>query len=168
MSNTYYKSGQWNAICDRCGFEYKSSQLRKTWDGLMVCNKDWEQRNAQEFVRGVSDQQAPSWTRPEPKDGLVQIGYSATISIDASSGSDFNIGILTGNTTIASPSNPTTSQVISISFTQDGIGNRTVIWNAVFTGVTLSSSGKKNETATEVFRYTGTNWVQAINTPSWI
>ena len=29
-----YEAGQWNVCCDRCGFQYKSRQLRKEWNGL--------------------------------------------------------------------------------------------------------------------------------------
>ena len=30
--------GDWNAICDRCGFKFKASELKKTWDNLYVCD----------------------------------------------------------------------------------------------------------------------------------
>ena len=64
---TTIKHGDWNAICDRCGFKYKASELRKTWDNLMVCKKDWEPRQPQDFVRGRKDQQTVPWARPEPE-----------------------------------------------------------------------------------------------------
>ena len=60
--------GQWNAICDRCGQKYKASQLRKDWQGLMVCHDDWEPRNEQDFLRVRSETGAPEWVRPEPED----------------------------------------------------------------------------------------------------
>lgn len=65
MSRTYYAPGDWNVICDRCGFKYKASQMKETWDGLMVCKKDWEPRQPQDYVRGVKDNQAVPWTRPK-------------------------------------------------------------------------------------------------------
>ena len=68
MSNTYYAKGQHNAICDRCGFEYKSSQLKKEWTNLMVCRDCWEPRHEQDFVKGVKDDQSVSWTRAEGAD----------------------------------------------------------------------------------------------------
>lgn len=37
-----YVSGGIKAICDRCGFEYRLSELRKEWTGLMVCQKDYD------------------------------------------------------------------------------------------------------------------------------
>lgn len=39
-----YKSGAVKAICDRCGFEYRLSELRKEWTGLMVCRADYDPR----------------------------------------------------------------------------------------------------------------------------
>lgn len=68
--------GDWNAICDVCGFKYKASELRDRWDGLKVCDKDWEPRNAQEFIRVPKDDQSVAWTRPEPADTFVSVTYS--------------------------------------------------------------------------------------------
>jgi hypothetical protein len=65
---TYFVPGEWNAICDQCGRKYKASQLRKRWDGLMVCQDDWETRHPQDFVRGVKEDTSVPWTRPEPAD----------------------------------------------------------------------------------------------------
>lgn len=75
--HSYYAHGKWNAICDRCGFEYKSDQLRKEWNNLRTCsgpgtNDCWEIRQPQEFVRGKPDRQAPPWTRPEQPDVFLQ------------------------------------------------------------------------------------------------
>lgn len=57
--------GDWNAICDVCGWKYKASDLRRRWDNLMVCAKDWEPRHPQDFIRAIPDMQAVPWTRPE-------------------------------------------------------------------------------------------------------
>ena len=67
-----YQKGAYNVICDRCGVEYKSYELRKTWDNLMVCTRGcFEVRQPQDFVRGVADIQAPPWTRPELADTFI-------------------------------------------------------------------------------------------------
>lgn len=68
-----YVHGQHNAICDRCGFKYKSGQLRLEWTGLRVCdgvgtNRCYEPRHSQDGVRGKPDRQAPAWVRPEGPD----------------------------------------------------------------------------------------------------
>lgn len=39
-----YIPGKIRAICDRCGFEYPLSELRKEWTGLMVCRADYDPR----------------------------------------------------------------------------------------------------------------------------
>lgn len=68
----HYIKGDWNAICDVCGRKMKASQLKKRWDGVMVCSVDWEPRHPQDFVRGVADFQAPVFTRPEQEDTFIE------------------------------------------------------------------------------------------------
>ena len=59
----------WAAICDECGFEFRSDELRKRWDGAMVCWKDWEPRHPQELQNTrAADKQSVPWSRPEPED----------------------------------------------------------------------------------------------------
>ena len=65
----------WNAVCDRCGFEFKSYELQKEWTGNMTCKRCWEPRHPQDFVRGVPDNQVPPWTRPEPADVFINVPY---------------------------------------------------------------------------------------------
>jgi hypothetical protein len=62
----YFKLGDYNAICRVCGFKRKASELRLRWDGVYVCNQDWEIRQPQDFVRGLPEEIAPPWTQPEP------------------------------------------------------------------------------------------------------
>ena len=66
-----WDSGNWNTICDSCGRQFKASMLRQRWDGLMVCDGDWEPRQPQDFVRGMADKQAPPWARPEQSDDFI-------------------------------------------------------------------------------------------------
>lgn len=70
----YYAPGDWNAICDGCGFAYKASLLRRDWQGLMMCAADWNPRQPQDFVRATIDKQTPPWTRtrPAPIFGLAE------------------------------------------------------------------------------------------------
>jgi hypothetical protein len=60
----YLKSGDHNAWCDRCGFKFKASELRKEWQGFMVCSGCWEPRHPQELIRSVPEKPAPPWSRP--------------------------------------------------------------------------------------------------------
>lgn len=58
--------GTWKAVCDVCGFEFHSGVMKKRWDGLMVCEKDFEHDHPQKFIRVRPDTCVPPWTRPEP------------------------------------------------------------------------------------------------------
>ena len=82
-----YDSGDWKALCDVCGREYKATQLTKRWDGLMCCTQDWEPRQPQDFVRGVDDNQTVPWSRPEPADQFIPISLNGP-PIQASSTSN--------------------------------------------------------------------------------
>lgn len=72
---TYFLSGQYNAICDRCGFKFKSSELRKDWQGLMVCDKDFETRHPQDLIKIRAEKAIPDWVRPRPEDLFKPICY---------------------------------------------------------------------------------------------
>jgi len=69
----FWKEGEWLAICDICGFKYHSGSLKRRWDGLMCCQKDWNPRQPQDFVRSYSDPKALPWTRPEGEPEYVDI-----------------------------------------------------------------------------------------------
>lgn len=79
MRQTWYRSGDWNAICDVCGFKFKNTALKKRWDGLMVCDEDWEQRHPQELIRPIADQNKLPWTRPEGSDQFITLTYNPSI-----------------------------------------------------------------------------------------
>lgn len=64
----WYKPGDYNAVCDRCGFRFKASELREDWQGLRVCEADYEERHIRDFIRAKIDKIYVPWTRPEPED----------------------------------------------------------------------------------------------------
>lgn len=70
---TYFKSGSWNAVCDVCGFKFKSHEMRKRWDGLMVCDKDFEHDHPQKFLRVKEDKVSVPWVRNRPADDFVSL-----------------------------------------------------------------------------------------------
>lgn len=79
MMRNEFSHGQWNALCDRCGFKYKSGKLRLEWTGLRVCSgrgtsNCFEERHPQEFVKGRKDRQSPPWVRPEAEDVFLAPG----------------------------------------------------------------------------------------------
>jgi len=61
-----YVHRDYNVICDRCGFKRKRSTVQFTWDNLLVCFPEcWEQRQPQDFVKGVYDKQSVPDARPD-------------------------------------------------------------------------------------------------------
>jgi hypothetical protein len=61
----YYKKGDFNVTCDRCGVKFKASECRMEWDNLFVCKAYcWERRQPQDFVRGRYDDQTVPISRP--------------------------------------------------------------------------------------------------------
>jgi hypothetical protein len=66
-----YRSGDPWRVCDVCGFDIRASQTVKRWDGLWVCQQDWEPRHPQDMVRGRVDRQRVSEPRPEPDDHFL-------------------------------------------------------------------------------------------------
>lgn len=62
---------------------------------------------------------------------VVSLSYSSTINTNASSGNIFDI-TLTGNATLANPTNPVNGQTIRWRITQDGTGNRAVTLGSKF------------------------------------
>lgn len=72
---TYYKRGTWNAVCDVCGFEFKSDELRKNWKGLMVCRSEYETRHPQDFIRARHEDTSVPWSRPESADDYLLVCY---------------------------------------------------------------------------------------------
>lgn len=66
--------GDSNAICDECGFEYKQSQLRKRWDGAMVCSKDWEPRHPQDNIKIRAERNNVKDARLEPEYRYLAVG----------------------------------------------------------------------------------------------
>lgn len=73
MPQNWYKHGDWNAICDICGFKFKASQLKKNWKGEMVCEQDWETRHPQELLRVPKDDPSVPWARPQGEDQYIFI-----------------------------------------------------------------------------------------------
>jgi hypothetical protein len=90
MSKSYVTGpGGYNALCDQCGMKFKASQLRKRWDGHMVCEKDWEPRHPMDFFRTIDDTRVLPWTRPDndgydvsPSTGIYCTPYRARAMAD--------------------------------------------------------------------------------------
>lgn len=82
----------WSVTCDVCGFNFKNYELKDRWDGLKVCDKDWEPRHPMDFLRTKKEEsQTLPWTRPEPADVYVDVTYVDTGNNDIPDGT-FNQG----------------------------------------------------------------------------
>jgi hypothetical protein len=66
--------GDYNSICDCCGFEFKASQLRKRWDGAMVCRADFEMRHPQDSLRARPERNNVKDARAEPEYRFLAVG----------------------------------------------------------------------------------------------
>lgn len=69
----YLALGEWNVVCFECGQKFKSSVMRKHWQGYWVCPEHWEARHSQDFVKGVPDVVIPPWVQPEPADTFTTL-----------------------------------------------------------------------------------------------
>jgi hypothetical protein len=77
MKTTWFRSGQWNAVCDVCGNNFKNTQLIKRWDGLMVCKDDWEIRHPQDLIRPIPSGPGLPWSRPVGSEEFVEFSTIA-------------------------------------------------------------------------------------------
>lgn len=87
-----YIPGEWNVICDRCGFKRKSSQVVKTWDNFIVCSPIiksgcFETRHPQDFVRAVKDDQTVPFVRREPAEVFTNVAVNCDVYEDVWIGS---------------------------------------------------------------------------------
>ena len=69
----YLAPGDYNAMCSRCGKKFKASMLRRHWQGMYRCDKCWEPRQPQDFVRAIPDVQTPPIVQPWPVDRFVEL-----------------------------------------------------------------------------------------------
>src|SRR5260370_7835555 len=51
MPRNYFKNGEWNVFCMVCNRKIKSGQMKRRWDGLLVCPEDYEIRHPMDFLR---------------------------------------------------------------------------------------------------------------------
>lgn len=78
----YYKEGDFNAGCFKCGRKFKASELKRHWQGYWVCEEHWEARHDQDFVRNVSDTMTPAWVQATP--AITYNNTTGSVTITAS------------------------------------------------------------------------------------
>lgn len=60
--------GDWVVWCQVCGRKYNGPDLRRRYDGLMVCDKDWETRHPQDGVPIIRTSEPPPYVTSPPYD----------------------------------------------------------------------------------------------------
>lgn len=61
--------GDWNVKCDVCGFKFKSSDVKKRWDGLYCCKEDWEPRHPSDFFKLPKTESSIPFIRTDSAEG---------------------------------------------------------------------------------------------------
>lgn len=115
--------GGHNVICDVCGLKYKAQELRRRWDGAMVCEWDFEPRHPQEFVRAKRDNPVLPFIRPDLDDSIIFAGTLGLIN-------DLGNGTLTATYTSRQDSTSNTVITAVINLT---IGDTTTFNAGVWT-----------------------------------
>lgn len=66
----YLELGSWNVACAECGRKFKAEEMRQLppgvpGGGMWVCLPHWNQRQPQDFVRGIPERMAPPYVQPQ-------------------------------------------------------------------------------------------------------
>lgn len=76
-----FVSGEWNAACSMCGRKRKASQLVRNWQGMYRCPEHNEERQPQDFVRGVREVITVPWAQPETDTNISVCSLNGQSSI---------------------------------------------------------------------------------------
>lgn len=99
--------GRWNVICDVCGRKFKNTDVRKRWDGLVVCDKDYETRHIADFIKPNVEHNNVRDARPEQADVFVTVNFIDTGDTICVPGTQFAIaGIGVAGCMVAGKLNP--------------------------------------------------------------
>lgn len=93
-----YRPGDFYRQDDLSGFTVRASQTRGMWNGLIVHEKSWEARNAQEFVRGIADDQTVPDPRPLSEDTFSGPTYTALTASSNPGSTTITLGTTSGLT----------------------------------------------------------------------
>ena len=116
--NAGYQKGNHWMVCDLCGFDYRKSDMKKTWDGLWSCPFDWEPKQPQLEIKAIKDLQAVRDPRPDTVDIFSEVVLSSLGQMPA--------GTRTGLVGPSSDGNPDISKHDTIGITLD---DGTVHWS---------------------------------------
>lgn len=98
----YLKLGDWNALCDRCSFKFKASDLRKTWDNLYVCPSCFETRHPADLFRAKPEDISVAFVNSDDAgDSNDSVGDTdTTLTVDTDSSVQYYSTALTANRTV--------------------------------------------------------------------
>ena len=68
-----YPIGTWSVVCDVCGFRFQNTEVKKRWDGLIVCKEDYEEKHPQLTIRVPKEDVVPPFVRPFPADVFIEV-----------------------------------------------------------------------------------------------
>ena len=165
-----YASGKYAiAVCDRCGFEYKLSQLKEEWNGAKTCRDCFDPKHPQlEPLPHVSDPEALYKPRPNTDVGVGE-GFVVVTYTDIKKGncmdpniigSNFKVDGITGS--VGSPSITTTEVTPTPTAEPTGVSA-----TASLGSVTVSISTTTLYTVT-VAEYSGANYfyIDGVRAPT--
>jgi hypothetical protein len=79
--------GNYKFTCHVCGFWYPSGEIKRRWDGVYVCSKDWEPRHPQTLIKIRGERAFPDVVSKDASpDIMVHVCDIRTISPYASMG----------------------------------------------------------------------------------
>ena len=81
-ANPGWEQGNHWVVCDVCGFDVRSDDAMKTWDGLVTCPKDWNYRQPLDLLRVKQEKiSADGLVRPPPTDIEIETTFQSQPSI---------------------------------------------------------------------------------------
>lgn len=66
--------------CHRCGFWFPSTEIKREWTGLYVCEKDWESRHPQTLIKIKGETAFPEFVSKDGTDTFINFCNIATSS----------------------------------------------------------------------------------------
>jgi len=75
MMKSTYRMGTYNAVCEVCGFQYKADEMRERYDGLFVCDADYENKHPLEYTKVIKEDQTVPRPAPDPTPIFVEVNY---------------------------------------------------------------------------------------------
>lgn len=115
--NTYYKAGTWNVTCAVCGGKFKSDEVLKRWDGVIVCKADYETRHTLDFIR--APQEAPPVPFTSPQQEVVFVALLCPYPTGAGQAGIGTAGCARAGTTVSLVSSQITTNAIAESAVAD-------------------------------------------------